>query len=66
MVLPEIIGRGEYVFECFHKCILNTYVGLNVVEIAHDYQAQVQKYIVNELGLINSYDTWHGKYKAQN
>lgn len=40
-------------------------VALNVVEIAHDYQAQVQKYIVDELGLINSYDTWHGKYKAQ-
>ena len=25
-----------------------------------------KKYIVDELGLINSYDTWHGKYKAQN
>ena len=47
---------------------LHYIVGLNVVKIAHahDYQAQVQKYIVDELGLINSYDTWHGKYKAQN
>ncbi len=24
-------------------------------------QAQVAKYVSDELGLINSYDTWHGK-----
>ena len=34
---------------------------LKVVEVAHDYQAQVQKYVVDELKLLNSYDTWHGK-----
>ena len=39
-------------------------VGLNVVEVAHDYQVQVRN-VVDELGLINSYDMWHGKYKAQ-
>ena len=32
-----------------------------MVEVAHDYQPQVQKYVVDELGLVNSYDTWHGK-----
>ena len=32
-----------------------------MVEVAHDYQAQVQKYVVDELKLINSYDTWHGR-----
>ena len=35
-----------------------------MVEVAHDYQAQVQKYIIEELGLLNSYDMWHGKYKS--
>ncbi len=24
-------------------------------------QAQVAKYVSDELGLVNSYDTWHGK-----
>ena len=37
------------------------FAGLKVVEVAHDYQPQVQKYVVDELKLINSYDTWHGK-----
>ena len=31
-----------------------------MVEVAHDYQVQVQRYITDELKLINSYDTWHG------
>ena len=35
-------------------------VGLHVVEVAHDIQAQVSKYIRETLGLVNSYDTWHG------
>ena len=36
-------------------------VGLNVVEVAHDYQPAVKKYIVDDLGMVNSFDTWHGK-----
>ena len=36
-------------------------VGLHVVEVAHDIQVQVVKYIRETLGLINSYDTWHGE-----
>lgn len=35
-------------------------VGLKVVEVAHDIQQQVSKY-VKRLGLVNSFDTWHGK-----
>ena len=43
---------------CYVQC-----TGLKVVEVAHDYQPQVQKYVVDELKLLNSYDTWHGKTK---
>ena len=34
-------------------------LGLHVTEVAHDIQQQVSRF-VNELGLVNSYDTWHG------
>ena len=34
-------------------------VGLNVTEVAHDYQSTVKMY-VEQLGMVNSYDTWHG------
>eukprot|EP00731_Ephydatia_muelleri_P002848 Em0001g2848a len=33
--------------------------GLNVTEVAHDYQSTVKTY-VEQLGMVNSYDTWHG------
>ena len=33
--------------------------GLNITEVAHDYQSTIKKY-VEELGMVNSYDTWHG------
>lgn len=36
------------------------YVGLRVVEVAHDIQQQVSKYVTGVLGMVNSYDTWHG------
>ena len=35
--------------------------GLNVSEVANDCQLQVARYVVDELSLCNSYDTWHGK-----
>ena len=35
-----------------------------MVDVAHDYQAQVQKYVVEKLRLLNSYDMWHGKDKS--
>ncbi len=33
-------------------------VGLNVVEVKHDNQPVVKKYVADDL---NSYDTWNGK-----
>lgn len=36
-------------------------IGLHVSEVAHDCQAGVTKYVTEELGLLNSYDTWHGE-----
>ena len=30
-------------------------------EVAHDHQVQVKKYVVDELCLKNSSDTWHGE-----
>ena len=35
-------------------------VGLNITEVAHDYNTQLRSYIAGELGLVNSFDTWHG------
>ncbi len=35
--------------------------GLNIVEVAHDNQSVVKKFITDDLKLINSFDTWHGK-----
>ncbi len=35
--------------------------GLNIVEVAHDNQSVVKKYVTDDLNLTNSYDTWHGK-----
>lgn len=31
------------------------------MEVAHDIQQQVSKYVTKK-GLVNSYDTWHGEY----
>ena len=42
--------------------ILTFVSGLNVVEVAHDMQLQVSKYVRNDLKLLNSFDTWHGTY----
>ena len=34
--------------------------GLNITEVAHDYSTSVSDYIINDLHLLNLYDTWHG------
>lgn len=51
-------------YVCSYVYVLTVYVqlclGLNVVEVAHDIQKQVSKYVTSRLKLINSYDTWHG------
>ncbi|KAL5493826.1 hypothetical protein EMCRGX_G015058 [Ephydatia muelleri] len=33
--------------------------GFNITEVAHGYQATIKQY-VQQLGMVNSYDTWHG------
>ncbi|KAL5509013.1 hypothetical protein EMCRGX_G004292 [Ephydatia muelleri] len=38
--------------------------GLNVTEVAHDYQSTIKTY-VEQLGKDNSYDTWHGMNVAK-
>lgn len=38
-----------------------SHVGLRVTEVAHDHQVQVKKFVVEELHLKNSSDTWHGQ-----
>ena len=35
-------------------------LGLNVMEVAHDMQLKVTQYVTMDLGLLTSYDTWHG------
>ena len=43
-----------YMYLCvFHE-------GLNITEVAHDYNTQLKTYITQELKLVNSFDTWHG------
>ena len=32
------------------------------MEVAHDHQVCVKKTVTEELGVINSYDTWHGSF----
>ena len=49
----------------YDKCksfgkILYVHAGLNIVEVAHDFQQQIKNYVTNDLHLVNSYDTWHG------
>ena len=37
-----------------------TAISLRVCEVAHDHQVQVSRYVTDELGCLNSYNTWHG------
>ena len=34
--------------------------GLQVIEVAHDMQLAVKRYLKQDLNLVNSFDTWHG------
>lgn len=40
---------------------IHIHLGLRVCEVAHDHQVQVSRYVTDELGFLNSYDTWHGE-----
>ncbi len=61
-VLPQVLEKGINMSMSFlfilYMCFV---VGLNIVEVAHDNQPVVKKYVTDELKLLNSYDTWHGK-----
>ena len=62
-VLPEVISRTA-------MCIIQVptlllYTGQNVVEVAHNIQHSVSRYIIYSLALVNTYDTWHGEDKVE-
>ena len=60
-LLAEVSSSLMYMCQCRNFVIIGACnVGLHVTEVAHDIQAQVAKYIRETLGLVNSYDTWHG------
>ena len=46
---------------CVLCLVLGLTTGLNVVEVAHDFQQQIKRYIVEDLKMLNSFDTWHGE-----
>ena len=54
-----------YTIACLHVHMYYMYLcvfheGLNITEVAHDYNTQLKTYITQELKLVNSFDTWHG------
>ena len=58
---PSFSQRFVLLFEIFTHTYMHPiyHVGLNITEVAHDYQSTIKTY-VEQLGLVNSYDTWHG------
>ena len=48
-----------YVYKALHMSI-HDFPGLKVVEVAHDMQLAVGRYVKQDLKLLNSFDTWHG------
>ncbi len=73
-LLKSLKSWGKFPQKCtfFQNRIRNTvivvvctrFTGMNVIEVAHDMQAQVAKYVTGTLKVVNSYDTWHGTYGA--
>ena len=51
-----------YKVTCLASWCILCFIGLNIKEVAHDYATSVSDYVINELQLLNSYDTWHGMY----
>ena len=64
IVVPQVIARGELhnIYKCLNVCLtlIVRFTGLNVVEVAHDMQLAVRRYLMQDLKLVNSFDTWHG------
>ena len=52
-----------YSFVVFIYYVLTRFVSLNITKVAHDYNTQliIRMYIAVDLGLVNSFDTWHGR-----
>eukprot|EP00731_Ephydatia_muelleri_P015271 Em0008g991a len=59
--LPHYATKGETrEIVCTRKVMADVVArGLNVTEVAHDFQSQVTRFVTDELRAINSYDTWH-------
>ncbi len=62
LVLPQVLARGMCVLLCYSEkyndySITIMMSGLKVVEVAHDNSSSVKNYTVQDLNLINSYDT---------
>ena len=55
-LISAIISRSH------HICSSFVHVGVKVTEVAHDLQFCVKKFVTEELGVMNSYDTWHGSF----
>ena len=60
-LLTEVCSHVRVEFHMNGVCA----IGLHVVKVAHNIQVQVAKYIRETLGLVNSYDTWHGIFVFQ-
>lgn len=59
------ISIAVYMYTCTDMFIVHcNIVGLNICEVAHDHQASVTNFIIQELHFLNSYDTWHGKFNV--
>lgn len=58
--LVRHVNVHKYVITCKYIIIILCLPDLKVVEVAHDHQVQVTKYVTEDLKLLNSYDTWHG------
>ena len=67
LVLPQLLPE-VMMFSHSHNNVLifNTFTGLHVTEVAHDFQTQVTAYIKGKHDgkpeLVNSFDTWHGNH----
>ena len=63
-MLPQVIEQGGVLRICRSTCnyvFVYIYTDLKIVEVAHDNATAVKSYITEDLSLLNSYDTWHGK-----
>lgn len=56
VVIPQVLAKGMVVL----VMVVCRIIRLNIVKVAHDFQRQIKRFIADDLGLTNSYDTWHG------